>query len=41
LGAWANRLASPLGVGLPMTPVRSQYWITAPDPLCFPAIIPW
>jgi sarcosine oxidase subunit beta len=32
-GAWANRLASPLGVGLPMTPVRSQYWITAPDPL--------
>lgn len=32
-GAWANRLALPLGVGLPMTPVRSQYWITAPDPL--------
>ena len=31
-GAWANRLALPLGVGLPMTPVRSQYWITAPDP---------
>lgn len=34
-GAWANRLALPLGVGLPMTPVRSQYWITAPD-LLFP-----
>ena len=34
-GAWANRLASPLGAGLPMTPVRSQYWITAPD-LLFP-----
>lgn len=32
-GAWANRLTLPLGVGLPMTPVRSQYWITAPDPL--------
>jgi len=32
-GAWANRLTLPLGVGLPITPVRSQYWITAPDPL--------
>jgi 4-methylaminobutanoate oxidase (formaldehyde-forming) len=32
-GAWANRLALPLGVGLPMTPVRSQYWITVPAPL--------
>ena len=32
-GAWANRLALPLGVSLPITPVRSQYWITAPDPL--------
>ncbi len=32
-GAWANLLAMPLGVGLPMAPVRSQYWITTPDPL--------
>lgn len=32
-GAWANRLALPLGVGLPMTPVRSQYWISVPDSL--------
>jgi len=35
-GAWANLLAAQLGVGLPMAPVRSQYWITAPDPLCPP-----
>lgn len=32
-GAWANVLALPHGIALPMTPVRSQYWITAPDPL--------
>lgn len=32
-GAWANLLAVQLGVRLPMAPVRSQYWITAPDPL--------
>ncbi len=32
-GAWAGLLAASLGVGLPMAPVRSQYWITAPDPL--------
>ena len=32
-GAWANRLVLPLDIGLPMTPVRSQYWITAPDSL--------
>ncbi|MCP5197076.1 MAG: FAD-binding oxidoreductase [Gammaproteobacteria bacterium] len=32
-GAWANRLTLPLGVGLPMTPVRSQYWLTTPDAL--------
>ncbi|MDS4069479.1 MAG: FAD-dependent oxidoreductase [Candidatus Competibacter sp.] len=32
-GAWANLLAARLGIGLPMAPVRSQYWITAPDPL--------
>jgi glycine/D-amino acid oxidase-like deaminating enzyme len=29
-GAWANLLAWPLGVAIPMAPVRSQYWITAP-----------
>lgn len=32
-GAWANVLAARIGIGLPMVPVRSQYWITAPDPL--------
>ena len=32
-GAWANALAASLGTGLPVVPVRSQYWITAPDPL--------
>ena len=32
-GAWANVLAARIGIGLPMAPVRSQYWITAPDPL--------
>lgn len=32
-GAWANLLAAPLGFPLPMAPVRSQYWITEPDPL--------
>lgn len=31
-GAWANRLAEPLGRPLPMAPVRSQYWITAAAP---------
>lgn len=32
-GIWASLLAAPLGVGLPITPVRSQYWLTAPGPL--------
>lgn len=32
-GAWANLLSTPLGLPLPMAPVRSQYWITAPSPL--------
>lgn len=27
-GAWAPILAQEIGVGLPMAPVRSQYWIT-------------
>lgn len=30
-GAWANRLSLDTGLALPMAPVRSQYWITAPD----------
>lgn len=32
-GAWANLLLRETGVGLPMAPVRSHYWITADDPL--------
>jgi len=31
-GAWANLLARTAGAAIPMAPVRSQYWITAPDP---------
>ncbi|MBK8212018.1 MAG: FAD-binding oxidoreductase [Rhodospirillales bacterium] len=38
-GTWANRLAAPLGAGLPMAPVRSQYWLTETDPL-FPRAHP-
>jgi 4-methylaminobutanoate oxidase (formaldehyde-forming) len=30
-GAWAPILAEQAGVGLPMAPVRSQYWITERD----------
>jgi 4-methylaminobutanoate oxidase (formaldehyde-forming) len=30
-GAWANLLAWPAGAAIPMAPVRSHYWITAPD----------
>jgi sarcosine oxidase, subunit beta len=30
-GAWANLLARTAGAAIPMAPVRSQYWITAPD----------
>lgn len=36
-GAWANLLMRPLGVGLPFTPVRSHFWITAIDRRRFPA----
>jgi len=32
-GAWSNNLTMPLGIPLPMTPVRSHYWIAASDPL--------
>ena len=38
-GAWAPMLAKTIGVELPMAPVRSQYWITKPDPL-FPEASP-
>ncbi|HTP07773.1 MAG TPA: FAD-binding oxidoreductase [Anaerolineae bacterium] len=43
-GAWAALLATPLEVFLPMAPVRSHYWITAPAELFTPiqpiAILP-
>lgn len=39
-GAWANLLAWPLGVAIPMAPVRSQYWITAPAE-AFPGDMPF
>jgi sarcosine oxidase subunit beta len=32
-GVWAGVLAWQVNIGLPMAPVRSQYWITAPHPL--------
>jgi 4-methylaminobutanoate oxidase (formaldehyde-forming) len=32
-GVWAGLLAWELGIGLPMAPVRSHYWITAAGPL--------
>jgi sarcosine oxidase subunit beta len=31
-GAWSNLLSAPLGLPLPMAPVRSQYWITERAP---------
>jgi glycine/D-amino acid oxidase-like deaminating enzyme len=39
-GAWANLLARPLGAAIPMAPVRSQYWITAPAKV-FPDDMPF
>ena len=30
-GAWSNNLTMPLGIPLPMTPVRSHYWIATTD----------
>lgn len=30
-GLWSNLLSASCGAGLPMAPVRSQYWITASD----------
>jgi sarcosine oxidase, subunit beta len=32
-GVWAGMLAREIGVGLPMAPVRSHYWITTPHAL--------
>jgi sarcosine oxidase subunit beta len=41
-GAWAALLSAKVGYPLPMTPVRSHYWITKPDP-CYggdhPAVV--
>jgi 4-methylaminobutanoate oxidase (formaldehyde-forming) len=43
-GAWAGLLARGAGVRLPLAPVRSHYWITAPEPeypRCMPyAVLP-
>lgn len=40
-GAWANLLSYPLGVGLPLTPVRSHFWITEVDEARFPSHAPF
>lgn len=40
-GSWANLLMRPLEVGLPFTPVRSHFWITAIDEDRFPANHPF
>lgn len=39
-GPWTGILAAEAGWHLPMAPVRSHYWITAPDPL-FPSDSPY
>jgi len=35
-GAWSNILSLQAGIALPMTPVRSNYWITSSRPELFP-----
>lgn len=40
-GSWSNLLSWPLGIGLPMTPVRSHFWITERNPLLFPPAQPF
>ena len=40
-GSWANLLSYPLGIGLPMTPVRSHFWITEVNAELFPAHEPF
>ncbi|MEQ6120484.1 FAD-dependent oxidoreductase [Reichenbachiella sp. MALMAid0571] len=39
-GAWSNLLSLQVGIGLPVTPVRSNYWITSANPQLFPATQP-
>ena len=40
-GSWSNLLSYPLGIGLPMTPVRSHFWITEVNTQLFPANEPF
>lgn len=40
-GAWANILSQPLGIGLPLTPVRSHFWITEVNEERFPSHEPF
>ena len=40
-GSWSNLLSYPLRIGLPMTPVRSHFWITEVNPELFPANQPF
>ncbi len=35
-GVWAGLLAHEIGIGLPMAPIRSHYWITEPHPSFLP-----
>jgi len=35
-GVWAGLLAHEIGIGLPMAPIRSHYWITEPHPQFLP-----
>ncbi len=39
-GVWAPQIYDQLQIALPMSPVRSQYWITEPQPQLFPAQMP-
>jgi 4-methylaminobutanoate oxidase (formaldehyde-forming) len=39
-GSWSNLLSYPIGVSLPMAPVRSIYWITNQNPAKFPLNMP-
>jgi glycine/D-amino acid oxidase-like deaminating enzyme len=39
-GAWSNMLSFPLGIALPLAPVRSIYWLTSSNPDLFPAEMP-
>lgn len=35
-GVWSNVLLQPLGLAVPMAPVRSHYWLTVPHPMFGP-----